>query len=204
LNDPRDSLFRRRVNRAPRRRASSGDSVGVFRKEEGENDFHEDDLSAEEAAEKEGARLPEKDENQERTKGIEAPQEQRKKVALRVTAEDFSFGKMRRPDIIRDKRDFSRLYKRGRSAGGKYLVLFCIKNGLEYSRHAFLASKKVGNSVKRNRARRLLRESYRHLESRIGKGYDILFIARNTIEGAKCGEVEQSMIATLKKNGLLI
>jgi ribonuclease P protein component len=110
---------------------------------------------------------------------------------------------MRRPDVIRDKRDFKRLYNRGKSAGGKYIVLFYVKNGLGYSRHAFLASKKVGNSVRRNRARRLLRESYRRQESRIGKGYDILLIARNTIEGVKCGEVEQSVVTTLRKSGLL-
>jgi ribonuclease P protein component len=111
---------------------------------------------------------------------------------------------MRRPDILRDKRDFNRLYGKGKSVGGKYLVLFQIKNGLDYSRHAFLASKKVGNSVKRNRARRLLRESYRKNENRIRKGYDVLFIARNTIDGAKCGEVEQSMISALRKSDLLI
>ncbi|MDR1954184.1 MAG: ribonuclease P protein component [Clostridiales Family XIII bacterium] len=111
---------------------------------------------------------------------------------------------MRRPDILRDKRDFKRLYSKGRSVGGKYVVLFQIKNGLDYSRHAFLASKKVGNSVKRNRARRLMRESFRNHEDRIKKGYDVLFIARNTIDGVKCGEVEQSMIAALKKCDLLI
>ncbi|MDR2156426.1 MAG: ribonuclease P protein component [Clostridiales Family XIII bacterium] len=111
---------------------------------------------------------------------------------------------MRRPDIIRNKKDFSRLYSKGKSAGGKYIVLFHIKNGLNHSRHAFLASKKVGKSVQRNRARRLLRESYRTHESRIRQGYDILFIARKTMEGVKCGEVEKSMFAMLRKSGLLI
>jgi ribonuclease P protein component len=111
---------------------------------------------------------------------------------------------MRRPDVIRNKKDFDRLYKKGKSVGGKYLVVFQVKNGLDYSRHAFLASKKVGNSVKRNRARRLLRESFRNQESRIRQGYDILFIARNTIDGVKCGDVEHSMTAALRKSGLLI
>jgi ribonuclease P protein component len=110
---------------------------------------------------------------------------------------------MRKRDVLRDKRDFSRLYKKGKSAGGKYLVLFYIKNNLPYKRKAFLASKKVGNSVKRNRARRLIRESYRHHEDRIKDGYDILFIARNTINDRKCGDVETDMIALLKRNSLL-
>lgn len=110
---------------------------------------------------------------------------------------------MLRPDVLRREQDFKKLYKKGKSIGGKYLILFYIPNGLDYSRRAFLASKKVGNSVKRNRARRLLRESYRNLEQSLKKGYDFLFIARNTIDGAKCQEVKLSMIKALKKGSLI-
>ena len=110
---------------------------------------------------------------------------------------------MLRKDVLRDKRDFGRLFKNGRSAGGKYVVFFYRKNGLTYNRRAFLASKKVGKSVQRNRARRLIRENYRFLESEISIGYDILFIARNTIIGANCQEVGKSMRAVIKKSGLL-
>ena len=35
----------------------------------------------------------------------------------------------------------------------RYVVVFYRKNNLPYTRKAFLASKKVGNSVRRNRAR---------------------------------------------------
>ncbi|MDR1069634.1 MAG: ribonuclease P protein component [Gracilibacteraceae bacterium] len=112
---------------------------------------------------------------------------------------------MLKPDVLRDKRDFSALYNKGRSTGGKYVVLFFRKNRLGFNRKAFLASKKVGNSVKRNRARRLMRESYRGLESSLLQGYDILFIARNTITTgeAKCRDVGASMRSLLSKNGLL-
>jgi ribonuclease P protein component len=110
---------------------------------------------------------------------------------------------MLKKEVLRNKKDFSRLYKKGKSAGGKYLVLFYVRNEYPYKRRAFLASKKVGNSVERNRARRLIRESYRHQEEHIKEGFDILFIARNTIKGAKCPDVEQSMKILLKKNDLL-
>jgi ribonuclease P protein component len=112
---------------------------------------------------------------------------------------------MLKPEILRDKRDFSALYGKGRSSGGKYVVLFFRKNRLGFNRRAFLASKKVGNSVRRNRARRLMREAYRHFEGELAPGYDLLFIARNTIttDAVKCRDVEASMQALLKKNRLL-
>ena len=110
---------------------------------------------------------------------------------------------MLKKDVLRDKKDFSRLFKNGHSVGGKYVVFFYKKNGLPYNRRAFLASKKVGKSVQRNRARRLIRENYRFLESELPTGLDLLFIARNTIIGASCQEVGKSMKSVMKRSGLL-
>lgn len=109
---------------------------------------------------------------------------------------------MLKKEVLRNKKDFSRLYKKGQSIPGKFVILFYKKNGLTYNRRAFLASKKVGKSVQRNRARRLLRENYRIIGEQLPIGYDILFIARNTIEGASCQEVGKSMRTVINKSGL--
>jgi len=109
---------------------------------------------------------------------------------------------MLKPNVLRKKKDFSTLYNKGKSAGDRYVVVFCKKNGLSYNRTAFLASKKVGKSVKRNRARRLMKEGYRDIKETLPKGYDIIFIARNTIVDTKCAEVKKSMVSALKKSGL--
>ena len=108
-----------------------------------------------------------------------------------------------RPDILRYKKDFNKLYKKGKSSGDKYIVVFHIANDFSYSRKAFLASKKVGGAVARNRARRLMKESFREVENDIKSGRDILFIARNSIKDASCKEVEKSMRKALSKGGLL-
>lgn len=110
---------------------------------------------------------------------------------------------MLKPDILRNKKDFDRLYKKGKSFGSRYVVLFYISNGLEYSRKGFLASKKVGNAVQRNRARRLMKEYYRKYGDRIPEGYDVLFIARNTICDAKFQDIRISMNKVLKRSGLI-
>ena len=105
--------------------------------------------------------------------------------------------------ILRNKKDFSRIYSKGKSIGDRYIVLFFNRNNLDYYRKAFLASKKVGNSVKRNRARRLMKESVRLLEFDLPKGYDYIFIARNTIDGKSYSEVSRSIKSALKRSGTL-
>lgn len=110
---------------------------------------------------------------------------------------------MLKPNVLRRKKDFSTIYNKGKSIGSKYVVLFFRKNQLPYNRTAFLASKKVGNAVIRNRARRLLKESYRELEEKMTRGYDLIFIARTTIVGVKCKDVKISMESTMVKSGIL-
>lgn len=104
---------------------------------------------------------------------------------------------------LRNQRDFSRVYKQGKSRGSRYVVILYRRNGLKITRTAFVASKKVGNSVERNRARRLMREAYRSLGAGIAEGYDIVFVARNNILECKEAEVEKKLKKNLKECGLL-
>ena len=110
---------------------------------------------------------------------------------------------MLKRNVLRRKTDFNSIYNRGKSVGDRYVVLFYRPNGLAYNRTGFLASKKVGNSVQRNRARRLMKENYRFLKDDIKSGYDLIFIARNTINGRKADEVNKSMSNALRKTKLI-
>lgn len=105
---------------------------------------------------------------------------------------------MRRKEVLTGSREFGTVYNKGKSVGDRYVVFFFRKNGLSYSRTGFLASKKVGNAVERNRARRLMKESFRQMQG-VPKGYDLVFIARNTIAGKKCPDVKRSMESALKR-----
>ena len=111
---------------------------------------------------------------------------------------------MLKRNVLRKKSDFSAIYNKGKSIGDRYVVLFYRKNGLPYHRTGFLASKKVGNSVKRNRARRLMKESYRHLLLMLPQdGYDFIIIARNTISNQKCADVERSLRSAFRRTGVM-
>lgn len=110
---------------------------------------------------------------------------------------------MRKKEVLRGKKDFGRLYKRGKSVADRYIVVIFLENKLPYTRTAVLASKKVGNSVTRNRAKRLIKESLRSINGEIAPGYDLILIARNSITGRKCTEVEDSLRRGLKKANLI-
>lgn len=109
---------------------------------------------------------------------------------------------MLRENVLRRKEDFNLIYKKGKSTGEKYVVVFVLKNSLGFNRIAYLASKKVGNSVRRNRARRLMRESVRQIDG-IKEGYDIIIIARNTINDRKCADVKKSIEAAMRRLKLI-
>ena len=104
---------------------------------------------------------------------------------------------------LRKQSDFSRVYKQGKSRGGRFAVVLYRRNGLKYTRTAFVASKKVGNSVERNRSRRLMRAAYKAVEPNIQSGYDIVFVARAPIIDSKEPEVERQLKKTLKSAGIL-
>ncbi|MDD5823268.1 MAG: ribonuclease P protein component [Firmicutes bacterium] len=103
---------------------------------------------------------------------------------------------------LRNQKNFSAVYNRGKSKGSKYVVVLYRRNNKDVSRLAYVASKKVGNSVQRNRARRLMREAYRTMSKHIVPGYDVIFVARNSINDCKCGEVQRSMFGAIRAAGL--
>lgn len=109
---------------------------------------------------------------------------------------------MRRKEVLTGSREFGAVYNKGKSVGDRYVVFFYKKNGLSYTRTGFLASKKVGNAVSRNRARRLMKESFRQM-TEVPAGYDLIFIARNTIEGKKQPDVLRSMQSAMRRSGIL-
>lgn len=110
---------------------------------------------------------------------------------------------MLKKEVLRKKEDFASVYKKGKSVPDRFIVMFYKRNGLPYNRMAFLASKKVGNSVKRNRAKRLMRESCRLLGEHMKDGYDIIFIARNTINGKKLNDVDKSLKGALRRGNII-
>lgn len=98
---------------------------------------------------------------------------------------------------------FRRLYQRGKSAAGRYVVVYCRKNGLSHNRLGFTVGTKVGHAVVRNRVRRRLREAYRLSEGQFLTGYDIVIVARTRAASATYQDLAQGLMAASCKLGLI-
>lgn len=104
---------------------------------------------------------------------------------------------------LKKNTEFRKVYGKGTSLANHYLVLFFLKNGFKYNRVGFSASKKVGNSVVRNRSRRLMKESFRQYSLKLKEGYDIVVLARVNIKDATFKEVDKAMFSILKRSKLM-
>jgi ribonuclease P protein component len=77
-------------------------------------------------------------------------------------------------------RDFDAVYRHGRSASTRFLVLywFTREEGVGEPRLGIAVPKQLGSAVARNRVKRQLRETWRGLLEGIPDGNDYVLIAR--------------------------
>ena len=111
---------------------------------------------------------------------------------------------MKNTESMKLNKDFKRLYYRGKSIIKSNIVVYANKNWKNYNRLGLTCSKSIGKAVKRNRVKRLMRESYRVLENRIKTGHDIVIVARTRAVTGKCIHVKNDLEYALKKLDLLI
>ena len=109
---------------------------------------------------------------------------------------------MKHTVALKQNHEFRRLYNKGKSAVSPYFAVYCRKTGRPVNRLGITTSVKLGNAVKRNRARRRIRELYRTHEGELLPGYDIVIVARTRVIYGRYGELERSFVQLTKKLGL--
>jgi ribonuclease P protein component len=104
---------------------------------------------------------------------------------------------------LRSGLDFQRVWDDGKSWLHPLLVLRARANGMETSRFGFVASKKIGTIVARNRAKRLMRDAVRQCLPRIAPGWDLVFIARGDVAKAEFKDVDAVVENLLRRAHLI-
>jgi ribonuclease P protein component len=79
-----------------------------------------------------------------------------------------------------------RVFREGSALHGTRVVVFVAEGG---GRAAFIAGRKVGGAVQRNRARRVLRAALREVAPGGIAGRDVVVVAREAIVGARTQDV---------------
>lgn len=80
---------------------------------------------------------------------------------------------------------------------GRHLTLFARPNGLDRNRLGIIATRKLGGAVRRNRAKRVMRELFRHRKG--GTGLDIVALLRTGFPEVRYRELEADYDATLRR-----
>lgn len=100
---------------------------------------------------------------------------------------------MKDTHTIKLNRDFRRLYARGKTASGGFVVVYMRPNKLGRNRVGFTVGKGVGKAVVRNRTKRLMRESYRMLSDKLEGNSDMIIVARNRAAGKTYAQIYKDL-----------
>jgi ribonuclease P protein component len=108
-----------------------------------------------------------------------------------------------RPPRLKQRREFQRVAAKGQRAARPGLVLQALPAPGQPLRVGFTTTKKIGNAVTRNRARRRLREAARLLlgDSRT-EGFDLVLIGRDATATREFAALVGDLRGALRQAGV--
>lgn len=99
--------------------------------------------------------------------------------------------------------DFKRVRRSGKSYAHPLVVLYVLKSDQAGVRVGVSAGLAVGNAVKRNRAKRLLRAAMQELIPQTVSGSDLLLLARSPLPASDLQQTRAALINLLERAGLI-
>jgi ribonuclease P protein component len=101
---------------------------------------------------------------------------------------------------VRRRREFQRVFDLSLRTKGRYLTVLVAPNAEGTARLGIVASKKLGDAVRRNRAKRLIREVFRRTAPLpCGQGVDVVVIPRRELFDAAYPNLESDFRVALKR-----
>ncbi len=106
---------------------------------------------------------------------------------------------MQRKFRLTRSEDFRRVRRDGRSYAHPLLVLIVLACDEGQLHVGVTASRGIGTAVKRNRAKRLLREAMRTSLPSLATGWDVLLVARPPLLSCNVYEVREALLTLLRR-----
>lgn len=104
---------------------------------------------------------------------------------------------------IKENYTFRRLYRSKKCYVYPQVVVYVAYNRCHAVRYGITSSKKIGNAVQRNRARRVIRAALSELADSLSGNYDIVIVARSRCAYAKSTELIKPLKDGLRKAGVM-
>ena len=95
--------------------------------------------------------------------------------------------------------DYRRILRRGLRLDGRLFSVAAEPNTLEHDRLGLTVSRRVGGAVARNRAKRMLREAFRHRARGSRPGFDLVVIAKGELLAAVPAALERELGRCLER-----
>lgn len=106
--------------------------------------------------------------------------------------------RFRPAEHVRKRADFELIYKTGIKRSGRLMTLFALAREGGTARLGIAATRKMGAAVERNRAKRLVREAFRHAKPEAA--VDVVVVPRRDILDASFERIQTEFSNLLKKS----
>lgn len=110
---------------------------------------------------------------------------------------------MKRRYRLADKERFRQVRQAGTSYAHRLLVLCALRNDQAISRSGFTVSRRIGNAVARNRARRRMSEAVRLVWDMVEPGWDMVWIARPAMNRVQFPVLQSTCVDLLQRARIL-
>ena len=104
---------------------------------------------------------------------------------------------------IKKSKDFSLIYNKSQKMHTKYAIIFIKEKMNNEQRFGFVASKKTGNAVQRNRIKRLFKEFVKTHKNKFRENTDYIFVGKSilkeNIKKLKYKDIEKDIIKVIKQ-----
>jgi ribonuclease P protein component len=116
------------------------------------------------------------------------------RFSLNICFKTISIGEMdqgfSKKERLLKRKEFQLVFDNGERFGNNQLKIYALSNGNSVSRLGLVVGRKFGNSPRRNRFKRILREAYRLNKSLLNNGADIVVIPRSGLTELTLNTIE--------------